>query len=133
MADDLSEILKNTIQEAVVSTSLINVEWLGERHGSWEWIAHSEKGTQFEDLNRFITLALTGPAPMYEVEIWAGADNKERFARHLVAGFVVTEKSLTTPEILKDIRWHLKEAAKRAESLQLRDLAESYLPPYETI
>jgi hypothetical protein len=95
-----------------------------EKHGSWEWFAAHR-----DDLNRFVALTLTEePSPRrqwaYSVEVWAGADTDDRYARELVNQFVtVTSDS----ESIQRLHEALERGVQRANALTQYDLRESYV------
>lgn len=96
----------------------------GERHGSSEWTWHKPK----EKLHKFVVLAATPEAltAQYSVEVWAGADDGERFARSLRASFdrveLRTLKDLTEMPLLGMLTDALKKAATFANQMSAGDL-----------
>ena len=50
------------------------VEPVAERHGSWEWAVHSAWKESYEEMNLYLTIAVTELGSWYEVEFWAGAE-----------------------------------------------------------
>lgn len=108
------------------------VEPFAERHGSWELIVHSEGkkpyGESYEELNRYLTIALTELGSWYELEFWAGADNNRRFTRQLVSSVRIDEKQIEDPAFIKDVTPHLTMAIERTEAFQYGDLTEVYPP-----
>jgi hypothetical protein len=109
----------------------------GERHGTLErtWIKR-EPG-----LTRFLTLAIT-PAPLGEargqysrhdkrdVEIWIGAQAKERFIRSLARAWRARDPSFCSVDVLDSVVANaLVNAAIQADRFTLDDLsAEAPLP-----
>ena len=121
--------LSAIFQEALkASQSLVVVEPAGEKHGSWVWMAHSEKGKLHKGVNRFVTLAVTPIASSYEVEIWAGADNDARFVRRLVGALGVRNENSQQAPVVDRMKRYLNQAVVQAESLQASDLTETCLP-----
>jgi hypothetical protein len=123
--------LSSLLEEAVSPYKLMDIAI--ERHGSWEWVA-----CRPDDLNRYVIVALTEmeqgpPFPMaraYDVELWAGADDGQRYWRGLVSRFSL----MTTPFFMAEeqhvqLQRLLKAAITRADSLTTADLSDSYLPP----
>jgi len=103
-----------------------------ERHGSWEWVAYRR-----DNLNRYVILALTEleqgpPLPMaraYGVELWAGADDGQRYWRGLVSRFSLMTAPFVIEEEYVQLQRLLKAALTRADSLTAAELRDSYLPP----
>lgn len=101
---------------------------LGDRHGSWEWMFSKRRA----DLDCFVSVALTRlseavpPSPWHAVEVWAGADDGNRFVRRLVLDFRASESAQN--EVRAKLEDSLVRATKLAESFRVADLAETYLP-----
>ncbi len=115
--DDLRDFIKAALKSLPGYTDFGH----GERHGSYEW----NWFRQDKDMARFVSLALTPEhkeSRQYRVEIWAGADNKERFARHLVAHFSGVDPTKMGEPLQKQLPTVLNQAAKHAEALSARDL-----------
>ena len=81
-------------EEFIKEYSFELLDPLGNRHGSWEVTFHRSPAESPESngyLDRFVSLAFTSlPAAvssrgLYEVEVWAGADNGDQFTRHLTS------------------------------------------------
>ncbi|GAH91074.1 unnamed protein product, partial [marine sediment metagenome] len=89
-------------------------------------------GESYEEMNRYLTIALTELGSWYEVEFWAGADNNRRFTRQLVSSVRIDEKQIEDPAFIKDVEPHLMMAIERTEALQYGDLTEVYPPTRPT-
>ena len=106
-----------------------------DRHGSWEITFHRLRPRKpDDDLDRLVSLAFTGlpgagSAPrIYEVEVWAGAENNSRFTRHLTSEFRMCEDDLETHETLRSIlATRLERGFQVANQLTAADLNEAYL------
>jgi hypothetical protein len=99
-----------------------------DKHGSWEWSA-----CRREPITRFVTLNLTEEVPSvsegrrYQVEVWAEADNGQRFVRHLTAVFQVKEAELAHNSFRERLFAGLSTALDQVRTFQEQDLTESYL------
>ena len=103
-----------------------------ERHGSWEWSFHKKSA----GLDRFVSVALSNlptgglPDTWYNVEISAGADNGERFAKHIVlSDFRAIERQDYSASVEAMLQERLPRAIEIAERLKSGDLTEVYLSP----
>jgi hypothetical protein len=120
--------LSSLLEKAVSPYKLIDVAI--ERHGSWEWVAYRQ-----DNLNRFVILALTeteqgSPLPIaraYSVELWAGADDGQRYWRDLVSRFTLAPFFLVEEGHLVQLQQLLRASVTRADALTSADLRESYL------
>ena len=92
----------------------------GERHGSWEIALYRR-----DDLDRFVSLALTEIYGAYEIEVGAGADSGSQFTRHLVCHLNVGPHDANVDRRIRDA---LLRAIEVAEALQPSDLTEALLP-----
>ena len=125
-------------EEFIKEYSFELLDPLGNRHGSWEVTFHRSPAESPESngyLDRFVSLAFTSlPAAvssrgLYEVEVWAGADNGDQFTRHLTSEFHISEDHLKTPETLNSIlATRLERAVEVSNQLEANDLDEAYLP-----
>jgi len=103
-----------------------------ERHGSWEWTFRKHD----RRLDRFVSLAFTSLPPTvpdadwYAAEVWAGAEENDRYTRKLVSSF---RASLQEEVHAEQLRAALKEPLERAmsiaKSFTARDLDETYIRP----
>jgi hypothetical protein len=122
-----ADYLSSLLEKAVSPYKLIDAAI--ERHGSWEWVAYRR-----DSLNRFVILALTEPEqglpfPIqgYSVELWAGADDGQRYCRDLVSRFTLPPLLLADEGHFLLLRELLRTAVTRADALTSADLKESYL------
>lgn len=93
-----------------------------DRHGSWEIALHRPG-----DLDRFVSLTFTETPGLYDLELWAGAEDGARFVRRLVAQLGVRWEQLEDPALIERVRDLLGRAMELAGDLQVSDLAEAYL------
>ena len=96
----------------------------GERHGSHEW---TWSPTKDDGIALFVALAITPEQQpsLCGVEIWAGAEDGERFVRHLVAQFSGVKPQTICEEPVKTwIREAVSEGAAHALAFTLGDLTE---------
>jgi hypothetical protein len=102
-----------------------------DRHGSWEWMLHWKSN----DLSRHLALYLAenlealGASKTYQAEVWAGADDEQRYARHPVSRFLVSELHLDD-SLLDRLKKDLDVALAQAKSYTSSDLREVYLLPH---
>jgi hypothetical protein len=108
------------------------IDPVADRHGSWEWTFYK----QANKLDRFVSVALTSLPrhvaalePSYEVEVWAGAENADRYTRHLVSDFHASGSEQYIHGILRALEGPVIRAMIIAESFTPTDLTDAYLPP----
>ena len=107
-----------------------------ERHGSWDWTFCKKGGA----LKRFVSVALTSQpefvgapsASLYLVEVWAGADDDDRYIRRLTSEFQTSESEIGRQVVQGKLREGLQYAMAVAERLTSADLSESHLRPRAT-
>jgi hypothetical protein len=94
---------------------------LAERHGSWEIVLW--KNSAPDNLDRFVSLAITEVGSRYEIELRAGAEHQGRFARNLVEEFAIDAL---------DLRLRVSQGLERAmavvEGFEAGQLVDTYLP-----
>jgi len=101
-----------------------------EKHGSWEWMAYWQ-----DQLNQYVSLYLTegidvlGSPSSFRVEVWAGADNDDKYVRKPVSVFQVFEDYLGGDTFIKRLQGDLDIASQHAKSFAVSDLTESYFHP----
>ena len=94
---------------------------LAERHGSWEIVLW--KNSAPENLDLFVSLAVTEVGSRYEIELRAGAEDQGRFTRRLVEEF-----SIETQELRLRVSQGLERAMAVAEGFEAGQLVDTYLP-----
>lgn len=109
--------------------SFARLDPVAERHGSWEWSFYKKAN----ELNRFVLVALTSlpstPAePLYSLEVWAGADDGNRFTRHLISDLRTVASESYKSQLSSCLEAPLLRAISTAESFKPADLTEAYLP-----
>lgn len=102
-----------------------------ERHGSWEWTFRKREN----DFDRFVSVAFTSLPPAvpngdwYAVEVWAGAEQNDRYTRKSVSDFRATLQDNYTDQLRSALKEPLARAMSIAESFTSRDLDEAYDRP----
>lgn len=101
-----------------------------ERHGSWEWT-----GFRILVITRYVSVYLTeelealGDDPHFILEVWAGADNDQRFSRQRTALLRIGTRDLTREGFFERLEVYLDIAWTRAEGITIADLSEAYFVP----
>jgi hypothetical protein len=118
------------IEEALPSSYQL-LEKEAERHGSWEWVG----GRSDAGLGRYVVVFATWQdiptGSPFDMEIWAGAQEGERFERKLVQAlsgidaFDVAEDKLK-PAIQAAVDWAEKFAPEDLHN-EFRDYFKSFL------
>lgn len=114
------EFLRSKIVAYARDREFSEVGPVGERHGSWEQVLHK----QASGLDRFVVIALTLVDETDTLEIWAGAEEGNRFVRQLINKF----SSTSFDGLHDEIRESLDVAMDYAERVKSADLVEQYLP-----
>ena len=100
---------------------------IGERHGSWEAF-FCKQGARSGDMDRFISLALTGIHGSYDVELWVGAEDGAQFVRRLISQFSAGPDQLDSEALGQRLNETLERAMEAANRLDRSDLVDAYLP-----
>lgn len=131
MESHLIELLQNRILPDVCKPEGFKaIDPPADRHGSWELTLHKRSS----DLDRFVSVALTSlpaapSAPLYEVEVWAGAEKGDRYMRNLVTDFRASGLKERSEALGSALREPLRRAMTLAESFKPSNLTEAYLLP----
>ena len=102
-----------------------------ERHGSWEWTFRKHD----RRLDRFVSLAFTSLPPTvpdadwYAAEVWAGAEENDRYTRKLVSSFRASLQEAHAEQLRAALKEPLERAMSIAKSFTARDLDETYIRP----
>ena len=102
-----------------------------ERHGSWEWTFRKHDS----DLDRFVSLAFTSLPPAvpdadwYAAEVWAGAEENDRYTRKLVSSFRASLREEHAEQLRAALKEPLERAMSIAKFLTAHDLDDSYIRP----
>lgn len=133
MGIDLRSFIDTSVRGRCESRGFDEMTARAERHGSLEWVYGQKKSSQ-STLNRFITVALTANSvrpPDWLVELWAGADDGQRFTRRPIGEMTIEDDEFfTNPARFEDrLLAAVSRAIEIATSFSSNDLSEGYLPP----
>lgn len=102
---------------------------VSERHGSWEWSFHHKRA----GLDRFVVIALTSlPEQIgasvrpYSLEVFAGADDGNRFVRRLVRESRFVDTGTVPPQFEEWLKDTVADAAGLADRLTPAELEDAY-------
>lgn len=102
-----------------------------ERHGSWEWAFRKRAG----GLDRYVLIAFTSLPPAvpdsdwYAIEVWAGAEKEGRYTRKSVSDFHAAVQQPHRQHLRSTLKDPLLRAMSIADSLDVRDLDQTYTGP----
>lgn len=108
---------------------------MADRHGSWEITFRRRTSCAEGQWDRLVCLAFTGlpvpigTSPIYQVQVWAGAEMGDRFTKHLTSEFRVIDDTITTRVALTDtMAPRLERGFEVANQLTPRDLDKLHFP-----
>lgn len=125
--------LLNAASSTLEGSQFLVFSPFAERHGSWEITYYQ----LVQDIQRTVSIALANELspkinPLmqtWRVEIWIGAEKKERFVRRMTSHFSGEISELNSEPFLTKFQAALKGSVDLVLSLQLQDLVGQYSMP----
>ena len=134
MPDTRFEKLTAFISSYAKAKSLIPLTQDVDKHGSWEWMMHwtHAKLNRYASVYLLESVQVLGADRLYHVEVWAGADDDQRYTRQPVSSFAAAGAELHDQGFFDHLTKDLDIARSKAESFAQFDLRQVYIPSRST-